>query len=181
MSYSHLFISDPITRECEDKDGRFDSYRDSITYILANDEALAREYALFRAIAMRVNFKFDDYSLSIVDDKSVASALPKTEEEKLNFLKHLAVMILVNSDICRTEDVIIFDAIACKYGHSLCILDDVVEQITSRIVLNEQHNIDLKESLILSYQSAKDVDIEEFTRIYLEELDDYILGSDALF
>ena len=86
MSYSHLFISDPITREREDKDGRFDSYRDSITYILANDEALAREYALFRAIAMRVNFKFDDYSLSIVDDKSVASALPKTEEEKLNFL-----------------------------------------------------------------------------------------------
>ena len=90
-------------------------------------------------------------------------------------------MILVSSDICRTEDVIIFDAIACKYGYSLCILDDVVEQITSRIVLNEQHSIDLKESLISSYQSAKDVDKEEFIEEYLVTLEDNLKLKELKF
>ena len=37
MSYSHLFVLDPLIRAREDKDGVFDYYRDSLTHILAND------------------------------------------------------------------------------------------------------------------------------------------------
>lgn len=181
MSYSHLFIPTPITRGCKDKKDRYVYFRNSITYILANDDSLEREYELLRAIAKMVNFNFDDYAISIVHDESIANGLPKTEDEKLNFLKNLAVMILANSDVCHTEDVIIFDAIAHKYGYSLKVLDDVVEHITSMLSSTQQHHIDLKESILSSYSSAKRANKEEFTQAYLAELEDYVAWSNSPF
>ena len=171
MSYSHLFVLDPLIRAREDKDGVFDYYRDSLTHILANDILLSDEYALLRAIAVNENYNFDEYAMSIVDNCSIADALPKTDEAKYDFLQHLAVLILVCSDKCRTEDVIIFDAVARKYGFSLAILDDVVQQITSRVGSTQQH-IDLKNSIISSYESAKEINKEKFIEIYLREFMD---------
>jgi hypothetical protein len=170
MSYSHLFVLDPLIRAREDKDGVFDYYRDSLTHILANDILLSDEYALLRAIAVNENYNFDEYAVSIVDNCSIADALPKTDEAKYDFLQHLAVLILVCSDKCRTEDVIIFDAVARKYGFSLAILDDVVQQVTLRIGSTQQHHIDLRESIIASYTSAKLVYKDEFIRTFTADL-----------
>ena len=170
MAYSHLFVLDPIIRAREGKDGVFDYYRDSLTYILANDELLSNEYALLRAIAINVNFNFDEYATSIVGNHSIENSLPKTDDAKCDFLQHLAVLILVCSDKCRTEDVIIFDAVARKYGFSLAILDDVVQQVTLRIGSTQQHHIDLRESIIASYTSAKLVYKDEFIRTFTADL-----------
>ena len=171
MSYSHLFVLDPLIRAREDKEGVFDYYRDSLTHILANDILLSDEYALLRAIAVNENYNFDEYAMSIVDNCSIADALPKTDEAKYDFLQHLAVLILVCSDKCRTEDVIIFDAVARKYGFSLAILNDVVQQVTLRIGSTQRH-IDLKNSIISSYESAKEINKEKFIEIYLREFMD---------
>lgn len=170
MAYSHLFVLDPIIRAREDKDGVFDYYRDSLTYILANDELLSNEYALLRAIAINVNFNFDEYATSIVDNHSIENSLPKTDDAKCDFLQQLAVLILVCSDKCRTEDVIIFDAVARKYGYTINILDEVAHKIVSRIGDTHQYNIDLKNSIIASYESAKSTNKEKFIKRYIQEL-----------
>lgn len=172
MSYSHLFVLDPLIRAREDKDGVFDYYRDSLTHILANDILLSDEYALLRAIAVNENYNFDEYAMSIVDNCSIADALPKTDEAKYDFLQHLAVLILVCSDKCLTEDVIIFDAIARKYGYSSKVLDDVVNTVVSRIDNSNEHLIALKDNIISSYARAKKVDRKMFINAYLRESED---------
>lgn len=165
MSYSHLFVLDPFIRAREDKDNKFDYYRDVITYILANDERFSDEYALFRAIAIKVDFNFDEYAESIVANASMEDILPKTSNEQLDLVKHLAVMILVWSDKCLTEDVIVFDAIARKYGFSLEVLDDVIQRVVSRISSVSY----LKDSIMSSYLYAKSIDKSEFIKNYLIE------------
>ena len=169
MAYSHLFVLDPIIRAREYKDGVFDYYRDCLTYILANDELLSNEYALLRAIAVNENYKFDEYADSVVGNSLIKDVLPKTDDAKHDFLQHLAVLILVCCDKCRTEDVLIFEAVACKYGYSLDVLDEVVRQILSKISNTHQHNIELKNSIILSLESAKKVDRKEFIESYLRD------------
>lgn len=170
MSYSHLFVLDSLIRAREDKDGVFDYYRDSLTYILANDEHLSNEYALLRAIAVNENYNFDEYATLIVDDNSIEDALPKTDDEKYDFLRHLAVLIFVCSDKCRTEDVIIFNAVAHKYGYTMDVLDEIICKIVSRIGNTLQHHIDLRNSITSSYESAKKVAKKEFIASYLRQV-----------
>ena len=169
MSYSHLFVLDPNIRTRENKSGNLDYYRDCLTYILASDEHLSNEYALLRAIAINENFNFDEYAISIVDNRSIEETIPKTDDAKYDFLRHLAVLILECSDKCRTEDVIIFDAVAQKYGYTMGLLDEIVRKIVSRINSTHQHNIDLKNSIISSYKYAKEVDRKKFVETYLRE------------
>lgn len=169
MSYSHLFVLDPLVKAREDRDGVFDYYRDSLVYILANDELLSDEYALLKAIAINVHFNFDEHAMSIINNRMIEESLPKTDDTKHDFLQHLAVLILVCSDKCLTEDVIIFDAIARKYGYSLKVLDDVVNTIVSRIGNSNEYRIALKDNIISSYARAKEVDRKMFINTYLQE------------
>ena len=172
MSYSHLFVLDPLVKAREDRDGVFDYYRDNLVYILANDELLSDEYALLKAIAINVHFNFDEYAMTIINNRMIEKSLPKTDKTKHDFLQHLAVLILVCSDKCRTEDVIIFDAIARKYGYSLKVLDDVVNTVVSRIGNSNEHLIALKDNIISSYARAKEVDRKMFINAYLRESED---------
>lgn len=172
MAYSHLFVLDPNIRTREDRSGNFDYYRDCLTYILASDERLSNEYTLLRAIAINENFNFDEYAISIVDNRSIEETMPKTDDAKCDFLRHLAVLILVCSDKCRTEDVIIFDAVAHKYGCSLDILDDIVRQVVSNIGCTHQHNVELVNNILISYESAKRVDKKKYIEEYLEKFDE---------
>lgn len=174
MSYSHLFVLDPLIRAREDKEGVFDYYRDSLTYILANDEHLLNEYALLRAIAVNENYNFDEYAASIVGNRFIEDALPKADDEKYDFLRHLAVLILVCSDKCRTEDVIVFNAVAQKYGYTMDVLDEIICKIVSRIGNTFQHHIDLKNSIISSYESAKKVDKRVFIESYLRQANENV-------
>ena len=181
MSYSHLFVLDPLVKAREDRDGVFDYYRDSLVYILANDELLSDEYALLKAIAINVHFNFDEHAMSIINNRMIEESLPKTDDTKHDFLQHLAVLILVCSDKCLTEDVIIFDAIARKYGYSLKVLDDVVNTIVSRIGNSNEYRIALKDNIISSYARAKEVDRKMFINTYLQESKDSKAWGSCLF
>ena len=181
MSYSHLFRLDPLIRAREDKNGQFDYYRDSITYILAGDEHLSDEFALLRAIAVNEEFNFDEYAMSIINNRMIEESLPKTDKTKHDFLQHLAVLILVCSDKCLTEDVIIFDAIARKYGYSSKVLDDVVNTVVSRIGNSNEHLIALKDNIISSYARAKEVDRKMFINAYLQKSKESKVWASSLF
>ena len=71
MAYSHLFVLDPNIWTRENKSRNLDYYRDCLTYILASDDRLSNEYALLRAIAINENFNFDEYAISIVDNRPI--------------------------------------------------------------------------------------------------------------
>ena len=100
--------------------------------------------------------------------------LPKTDDEKHDFLRHLAVLMLVCSDKCRTEDVIVFNAVARKYGCTMDVLDEIICKIVSRIGNTFQHHIDLKNSITSSYESAKKVDKREFIESYLRQANENV-------
>ena len=52
------------------------------------------------------------------------------------------------------------------------LLDEIVRKIVSRINSTHQHNIDLKNSIISSYKSAKEVDRKKYIEEYLEKFEE---------
>ena len=180
MSLYHLFIpyidkdeNDNLSYFADDVELLHD-IRDRLIFVLATTPELAEEYKLLGSIARRCLFNFESHSNNVIHDMTMFAKMPSTEQEKYDFVRHIADLITYQTTACRAEDVVLCRGIAKYWDIDTKVIDEEIELkmlLIDKIIDSYKEK---KERLLTSYKDANtSADKPNFVRYYIlrEELE----------